>query len=203
MRMYPAGYFRGLREAAGRLGILFIDDEIAMGFGRTGRIFAYQHAGVVPDLVCLSKGITGGMMPFSAVLATEGIYQAFYGGGLERAFLHSHSYCGNPLGCALGIEVLKMLEDMEVTALVGRLGDRLVDLMERYFRPFRYTWDIRSLGLVGAVELRRPDGSLLPPQMRLGRQIGLECMRRGVLLRPLGDVIYFLPPYVIGKTSWN
>ncbi|ACZ18484.1 adenosylmethionine-8-amino-7-oxononanoateaminotr ansferase [Thermanaerovibrio acidaminovorans DSM 6589] len=199
MRMYPAGYFRGLREAAGRLGILFIDDEIAMGFGRTGRIFAYQHAGVVPDLVCLSKGITGGMMPFSAVLATEGIYQAFYGGGLERAFLHSHSYCGNPLGCALGIEVLKMLEDMEVTALVGRLGDRLVDLMERYFRPFRYTWDIRSLGLVGAVELRRPDGSLLPPQMRLGRQIGLECMRRGVLLRPLGDVIYFLPPYVIGE----
>lgn len=199
MRIYPAVYFRELRRAAKRLGILFIDDEIAMGFGRTGQFLAFQHADPKdpPDILCLSKGITGGMMPFAAVLTTDEVYQAFYGGGLGRAFLHSHSYCGNPLGCALGIEVLKIFRQEDVIGRVRRLGDRLRALMERYFlgRPFAH--DVRSLGLVGALDLRDLDGAALRPDLRVGRIIGMECMRRGVLIRPLGDVVYFMPPYVV------
>lgn len=201
MRIYPKGYFEGLRRAASELGILFIDDEIAMGFGRTGQFLAFQHCELEspPDLVCLSKGITGGMMPFSAVLASEEVYRTFYGGGVERAFLHSHSYCGNPLGCALGIEVLRIFDDEGVLERVRILGEALEDFMRRHFGGLPFTWDLRRIGLVGALDLRRPDGSALPADMMVGRRVGRECMRRGVLIRPLGDVVYFLPPYVMGQ----
>ncbi|MCX7827990.1 MAG: adenosylmethionine--8-amino-7-oxononanoate transaminase [Thermanaerothrix sp.] len=199
MRMYPKGYFEGLRRAALELDVLFIDDEIAMGFGRTGEFLAFQHCSLErpPDLLCLSKGITGGMMPFSAVLASEEVYRAFYGGGLGRAFLHSHSYCGNPLGCALALEVLCIFEEEDVLDRVRALGEVLGDAMARHFGGSSLVWDMRRMGLVGALDLRNPDGASLPGELRLGRLIGLECMRRGVLIRPLGDVIYFLPPYVI------
>ena len=130
-----------------------------MGFGRTGTLFACQQAGVVPDLMCLSKGITGGMIPFSVVLASEGIYRAFYGGGVQRGFLHSHSYSGSPLGCALACTVLDLFEEEGILDRVARLGRFLRERVASELPRGPHLGEYRQIGLVGALELVEDPGT--------------------------------------------
>ena len=199
MRMYHPSYLRGLRALCDEFAVHFIADEIAVGFGRTGSLFACEQAGVSPDLMCLSKGLTGGFLPLSAVLTTDGIYQAFYAEyNAGKAFLHSHSYTGNPLACRVALETLAIFRDEPVLernrVLAAHLAQQLAPL-----RDHPNVGDVRQTGMIAAVELvadkasRRP----YPPTERRGLRIYLHGLKHGVLLRPLGDVVYFMPPYVV------
>jgi adenosylmethionine-8-amino-7-oxononanoate aminotransferase len=179
--------------------VFLIADEIAVGFGRTGTLFACEQGGIAPDFLCLSKGLTGGTLPLSAVLTTAGVYDAFYGDyAAGKAFLHSHSYTGNPLACRVALETLAIFRDEPVLErnrhLAVHLGRRLEAL-----RDHPHVADVRQTGMIAAVELvadkagRRP----FPAQQRRGLRVYLHGLEHGVLLRPLGDVIYFMPPYVV------
>ncbi|MEO5830878.1 MAG: adenosylmethionine--8-amino-7-oxononanoate transaminase [Rhodanobacter sp.] len=199
MRMYHPSYLTGLRALCDEFAVHFIADEIAVGFGRTGTLFACEQAGVSPDFMCLSKGLTAGFLPLSAVLTGEAIYQAFYAEySAGKAFLHSHSYTGNPLACRVALETLAIFREEPVLErnrqLAAHLGRRLEVL-----RDHPHVADVRQTGMIAAVELvadkasRRP----YPAQERRGLRVYLHGLRHGVLLRPLGDVIYFMPPYVV------
>jgi adenosylmethionine---8-amino-7-oxononanoate aminotransferase len=199
-RMYPAGYLKKLRGLATSAGILLVFDEIAVGFGRTGPMFALEHAGVAPDLICLSKGITSGTLPLSVVAVTEEIYQAFYGEYADqKAFLHSHSYTGNALACAVAVETLKIFRDEDVLAANRPKHAKLRAAVEERFRDYRHTGEVRSLGFICAVELIADRASKTPFDWkdRVGFNIYRKAIERGALLRNLGDLIYFMPPYVI------
>lgn len=198
MRMYPPVYLRRLREATARHGVHLIADEIAVGFGRTGRMFALEHAGIVPDLVCLSKGITGGFLPLAAVVTSEQIYQAFYADYAElRAFLHSHSYTGNPIACAAALESLAIFREERVLERVRERGAALERLARAAFDGLDFVGEYRQLGLVGAVELVEDRASRrgFDWRLRAGYRAYRRALERGVLLRPLGNVLYFMPPY--------
>ncbi len=204
MRIYPPVYLRRLRQATAARGIHLVADEIAVGFGRTGRMFAFEHAGVVPDLVCLSKGITGGFLPLSAVVTGEEIYRAFYADWSEgKAFLHSHSYTGNPLACAAALESLALFREESVLERVGALSRALERLAREALAGLEFVGEYRQLGLIGAVELvedraarRGFDGRL-----RAGYRAYRRALARGVLLRPLGNVLYFMPPYCVTEAE--
>lgn len=199
MRIYPPIYLRKLRALCDRYEIHYIADEIAVGFGRTGRFFANEHAEVAPDLLCLSKGITGGTMPLAAVLATQKIYDAFYDDYVSlKAFLHSHSYTGNPLACAVAVETLNIFKDERVLenlpermAMLDRHGKELATLPQ--------VGEFRRCGMIAAVELVSDKATKepYPWQQRRGYQVYQQALRRGALLRPLGNVIYFMPPLTI------
>jgi adenosylmethionine-8-amino-7-oxononanoate aminotransferase len=196
MRIYPPVYLQKLRRLCDACEVHYIADEIAVGFGRTGRMFANEHAGTAPDLMCLSKGITGGYLPLAATLATDEIYRAFYDDyATLKAFLHSHSYTGNPLACALAVEVLKIFEEERV--LEG-LQSR-IDILDRYaprFTDLEQVGEFRRCGLVAAAELvqDKKAKSPFPWQERRGYRVYREALQRGALLRPLGNVVYFMPP---------
>jgi adenosylmethionine-8-amino-7-oxononanoate aminotransferase len=200
MRIYPPAYLRRLREATARRGIHLIADEIAVGFGRTGRMFALEHAGVVPDLVCLSKGITGGFLPLSAVVTNEEIYGAFYADyGELKAFMHSHSYTGNPIACAAALENLAIFREERVLERVGALAAALERLAREAFTGLDFVGEYRQLGLIGAVELVEDRAARrgFDWRRRVGYRAYRRALARGVLLRPLGNVLYFLPPYCV------
>jgi adenosylmethionine-8-amino-7-oxononanoate aminotransferase len=196
MRIYPPIYLSKLRALCDRYQVHYIADEIAVGFGRTGRLFANDHAGVSPDLMCLSKGITGGYLPLAVTLATENIYQAFYDDySSMKAFLHSHSYTGNALACALGVEVQRIFDEE------GILEDtmprqKLMAGQAGRFESLRQVGEFRQLGMVGAVEmvLDKENRTPYPWQERRGREVYRRALAQGALLRPLGNVIYFMPP---------
>ncbi len=199
MRMYHPRYLAGLRRLCDEFEVHFIADEIAVGFGRTGSLFACEQAQVSPDFMCLSKGLTGGFLPLSAVLTTEAVYAAFYAEyNAGKAFLHSHSYTGNPLACRVALETLAIFRDEPVLArnreLAAHLQQRLAPLREH-----PQVADVRQCGMIAAVELvadkrsRRP----YPAEERRGLRVYLHALQRGALLRPLGNVIYFMPPYVV------
>lgn len=200
MRVYSPVYLRKLREATLRLGVHLIADEIAVGFGRTGKMFAFEHAGITPDFVCLSKGITGGFLPFSAVFTSDEVYRAFYAEYASgRAFMHSHSYTGNPLACAAALENLAIFRDEGVLARIGVLSKVLADAAHSAFDGLPFAGEYRQAGLIGALELvqdretkRGFDGAL-----RLGYRAYRKALEKGVLLRPLGNVLYFMPPYCV------
>jgi adenosylmethionine-8-amino-7-oxononanoate aminotransferase len=199
MRMYDAAYLTGLRKLCDEFGVHLIADEIAVGFGRTGTLFACERAGITPDFLCLSKGLTGGFLPLSAVLTTKPIYDAFYAEYASgKAFLHSHSYTGNPLACRAALETLAIFRDEPVLernrALAARVAARLAPL-----RDHPNVADVRQTGMIAAVELVRNARSRepFPAAERRGLRVYLHGLERGVLLRPLGDVIYFMPPYVV------
>lgn len=199
MRMYPAEYLRRARQACDRYGVHLIADEIMVGFGRTGTLFACEQAAITPDFLCLSKGITGGFLPLAAVLTTQSIYDAFYAEyQARRAFLHSHSYTGNPLACAAACAVVEMFEQGDW--IERNRGS--AQLLAKALAPLRdhpNVADVRQTGMIAAVELVRDRATREPFDWRERR--GLKVYRhglsRGVLLRPLGDVVYFLPPYCI------
>ncbi|MBS0566951.1 MAG: adenosylmethionine--8-amino-7-oxononanoate transaminase [Proteobacteria bacterium] len=199
MRMYHPAYLAGLRRLCDEFEVHLIADEIAVGFGRTGTLFACEQANVTPDFLCLSKGITGGFLPFSAVLTTARVYDAFYAEyAAGKAFLHSHSYTGNALACRAALETLAIFRDEPVIArnrvLAQRLRERLAPLADH-----PHVAEVRQTGMIAAVELVRDKATRAPFPVaeRRGLRAYRHALAQGVLLRPLGDVIYFMPPYVI------
>ncbi len=199
MNMYSPAYLAKLRDLCTQRDIHLVADEIAVGFGRTGRWFACEHAKVVPDFLCVSKGLTGGYMPFAAVVVQdEDVFDAFYGDYIEyKAFYHSHSYTGNPMACRLALEVIDIMEDEVLAALPGRM-DALASVL-RKLSTLPCVGETRRCGFIGAVELvaDRATKQPFPAAERVGWRVYLEALKRGALLRPLGDVIYFLPPLTI------
>jgi adenosylmethionine-8-amino-7-oxononanoate aminotransferase len=199
MRMYDAVYLELLRDACDRHGVHLIADEIAVGFGRTGTMFACEQAGITPDFLCLSKGLTGGYLPLSVVLAGERVYAAFYDEYSKlRAFLHSHSYTGNPLACAAALATLRIFAEDDVIernrALARHLGVRCAELGE-----LPGVAEVRQCGMIVAAELSRAGNRRTPYpwQERRGLRVYQHALANEALLRPIGNVVYFMPPYVI------
>jgi adenosylmethionine-8-amino-7-oxononanoate aminotransferase len=200
MKIYPPVYLKKLRKLCTAQSIHMIADEIAVGFGRTGKMFACEHADVSPDILCLSKGITAGYMPLSLVLATEEIYSAFYGDYADlKAFLHSHSYTGNALACAVARESLQIFRDENVLARNEIKSRMLAEKAARLFKDHPHVGEYRQIGMIGALELvsERKTKEPFDWQRRVGYGIYRIALDKGVLLRPLGNVIYFMPPYVV------
>jgi adenosylmethionine-8-amino-7-oxononanoate aminotransferase len=197
----PPGYLRGVRELADRYGVLLIADEVATGFGRTGRMFACEHEGVAPDIICLSKGLTGGYMPLAATIATEEIYSAFLGEFSElKTFFHGHSYTGNQLGCAVALAGLDIFEREDVLA---RLAPRIAQLADWLARiaAHPHVGDVRQAGLVAGVELVRERATKEPYawEEKRGWRVAHEARERGVLIRPLGNTVVIMPPLSIAE----
>jgi adenosylmethionine-8-amino-7-oxononanoate aminotransferase len=199
MRMYHPVYLQLLREACDRHGVLLIADEIAVGFGRTGTLFACEQAGISPDFMCLSKGLTAGYLPLSAVLTTEPIYAAFYDEYSKlNAFLHSHSFTGNPLACSAALASLALFREDDVLkrnqALAAHMGARARELESQ-----PHVAEVRQTGMIVAIEWVRDKTARepFPWQERRGLRLYRHAIERGVLLRPVGNVVYFMPPYVI------
>jgi adenosylmethionine-8-amino-7-oxononanoate aminotransferase len=199
MRMYDPVYLTRLREVCDRYGVHLIADEIAVGFGRTGTLFACEQAGITPDFLCLSKGLTGGYLPLSAVLTRESVYQAFYDDyATLKAFLHSHSYTGNALACSAALATLDLFERDDVIARNRVLASAMAEATAS-FADHPHVAEVRQTGMILAIELVRDkhDREPYPWQERRGLRVYRHALERGVLLRPLGNVIYFMPPYVI------
>lgn len=198
MRMYHPTYLSQARALCDAYGVHLIADEIAVGFGRTGTMFACEQAQISPDLLCLSKGITGGFMPLSAVLATDAIYQRFLAPSRERAFLHSHSYSGNPLACAAALETLAIFRDEDVLIRNKQTAAHMA-LLAQPLKLHPCVADVRQTGMILAIELAA-DGrgkTAFPSHDRRGQRAYRYALENGVLLRPLGDVVYWMPPYCI------
>jgi adenosylmethionine-8-amino-7-oxononanoate aminotransferase len=199
MRMHHPVYLSLLRAACDRHGVHLIADEIAVGFGRTGTLFACEQGGISPDFLCLSKGLTGGYLPLSVVLTGETVYAAFYAEyTAQRAFLHSHSYTGNPLACAAALATLAQFARGGVLernrALAARMAARVAPL-----RDHPHVADVRQTGMILAVEFVRERATRTPYDWteRRGLAMHRHALSREVLLRPIGDVIYAMPPYVL------
>lgn len=197
--MYDPVYLKLLRAACDRYGVHFIADEIAVGFGRTGTLFACEQANMRPDFLCLGKGLTGGYLPLSVCMTTENIYQAFYAEyAAQKAFLHSHSYTGNPLACAAALATLDIFRDDDVIernrALAAHMARQVAPLADH-----PHIAEVRQTGMIAAMEMVRNKTRRepYPWQQRRGREVYRYALEQGVLLRPLGDVVYFMPPYVI------
>jgi adenosylmethionine-8-amino-7-oxononanoate aminotransferase len=199
MRMYDARYLTLLREACDRHGVHLIADEIAVGFGRTGTLFACEQAGIRPDYLCLSKGLTGGYLPLSVVMTTQAVYAAFYDEYVQlNAFLHSHSYTGNPLACAAANATLEIFREQPVLERNRETARRMGTSVE-HLRDHPHVAEIRQRGMILAIELvkDRATRAPYPWQERRGLRIYRHALERGALLRPLGTTLYFMPPYVI------
>lgn len=204
MRIYPPVFLKKLRALCDRYNVHLIADEIATGFGRTGKMFACEHAGVSPDMMCLSKGLTGGYMPMALVATTDQVYDAFYADYAEgKAFMHSHTYCGNPLACSAAVEVLNILRDENILDQVNQKAVYFNRLIRERLGDLNWVGDIRQIGLINAVELVRDKTAktAFDPKKRSGYQVYRQALKKGVLLRPLGDVIYFNPPLTVGEEA--
>lgn len=205
MVVWPAEFLAGVRRLCDEHGVLMIADEVLTGFGRTGRLFACEHAGITPDIICLSKAVTGGYLPLGVTVATERVYEAFLSRDRTRTFFHGHSFTGNPLACALAIASLELIQE---TGAVDKVG-RIERWLRRGLEPLashRSVGDVRVLGGVGIVELvtdkaTKSAGGYLDD---VGPTLTRAFLDRGLLLRPLGNVVYAMPPYVIteDETAW-
>ena len=169
-------------------------------------MIAFDHAGVSPDIMCLSKGLTGGYMPMSLCVTTQEIYDAFYADySTGKAFMHSHTYAGNPLGCSAGIEVLNILKDENIIENAQKNAIYFNNIINEKFLSIKNVGEVRHIGLINAIELVKDKNSKEPfdSKLRLGYQIYKKALKKGVLLRPLGDVIYFNPPLIIEKEDMD
>ncbi len=205
MRMYDPIYLSLLREACDRYGVHLIADEIAVGFGRTGTLFACEQAGISPDFLCLSKGLTGGYLPLAVVLTWEDIYEVFYDDYQNlQAFLHSHSYTGNPLGCSVALATLELFKRDNVIERNRELA-RAMQTATSHFQEHPHVAEVRQRGMILAIEMVRDKMTRepYPWQERRGLIVYQHALKQGVLLRPLGNVIYFMPPYVITEEQIN
>jgi adenosylmethionine-8-amino-7-oxononanoate aminotransferase len=192
MHMYHPLYLKEARRLTKRYDVHLIADEIMTGFGRTGEMFGCDHASITPDFMTLSKGLTGGYLPLSVVMTTNEVYEAFYCDYNEyKAFLHSHSYTGNPLACSTALAVLEIFKEERVIAKNRKTSAYIWECAKRFER-LEVVKEVRQQGMVLAIELQG-----YTPQERIGLRIYTEALKRGVLLRPLGSVIYFMPPYTI------
>jgi adenosylmethionine-8-amino-7-oxononanoate aminotransferase len=198
MRMYHPAYLRRARQLCDEHGVHLIADEVAVGFGRTGTLFACEQATISPDLLCLSKGITGGSMPLAAVLATQSIYDGFLSPSRERAFLHSHSYTGNPIACAAALECLAIFAQDDVIVSNRAKANRMAELA-RPFADHPHVADVRQTGMIVAIELAANGRGKTPypPEQRRGQRAYRRALELGVVLRPLGEVLYWMPPYCV------
>ena len=199
MIVAPPEFLKRVRELATQYNVLLIADEVATGFGRTGRMFACEHAGVSPDLMALGKGITGGYLPLAATLATDEVYSAFLGDySAQKTFFHGHTYTGNPLACAAAIASIDLFGKDGVLAHVARKADLLAQKL-RAVAQLDHVGDIRQLGLMVGIELVRDKQTREPYawEERIGIRTITEARSRGVILRPLGNVIVLMPPLCI------
>ena len=194
MRMYHPLYLRRARELCDRHEVLLIADEIMTGFGRTGTMFACEQAGIAPDFLCLSKGITGGTLPLSCVLSTDDVYEAFYDDSVARGFLHSHSYTGNPIACRAACTVLDILErDRVLEATRGKA--KRFDALAAPLSAHAAVRDWRRLGMIWAFEVATGAADFAPRAFEI-------ALRHGALLRPIGNTVYFMPPYAIDEEAF-
>jgi len=199
MRMYDPVYLKLLRAACDKYNVHLIADEIAVGFGRTGTLFACEQAAISPDFMCLSKGLTGGYLPLSAVLTTNQVYQAFYDDYQKlTGFLHSHSYTGNALACRAGLATLEIFQQQAVIENNKQLAVIMAKVAER-FNEHPHVSEVRQTGMILAIEMvkNKVTREPYPWQERRGLKVHQYALSKGVLLRPLGNVIYFMPPYII------
>jgi adenosylmethionine-8-amino-7-oxononanoate aminotransferase len=189
MLMQPAGYLRRVRELCDEHGVLLICDEVATGFGRTGRMFACDHEQVTPDLMCVGKGLTGGYLPLAATLATDRVYEAFLGRHEDlKTFFHGHTYTGNPLACAAGIATLQTFERERTLELLGPKIELLERLLAQRITALPGVAEVRQRGFMVGIELTESE-----PSERLGHRVTLAARRRGAIIRPLGDVVVLMP----------
>jgi len=199
MQVHPAGFLRRVRELTRKYGVLLIVDEVATGFGRTGKMFACEHEDVAPDMMCLAKGITGGYLPLAATLTTQQIFDGFLGDVSEhKAFYHGHTYTGNALGCAAGVASLELFEENKI---IESLPEK-ISLIKNYFQRiagFEYVGDTRQCGLMGGIEIVKDKDSKesFAYEKGVGAKLCLAMRDRGVMMRPLSDVIVVMPPVAI------
>jgi adenosylmethionine-8-amino-7-oxononanoate aminotransferase len=193
MLLHPDGYLRAVRELCDTYNILMVVDEVATGFGRTGTMFACEREGVVPDLMSVAKGLTGGYLPLAATLATERVFEGFLGRFDQfRTFFHGHTYTGNPLACAAALATLKVFEDEQTLAALQPKIALLGTLLEDSVAPLPAVAGIRRRGFMTGIQLTD-----FPLQERMGHQVTLAARARGAIVRPLGDVIVLMPPLSI------
>ena len=196
----PVAYLQALREITQEHDILLICDEVATGFGRTGRMFACEHASVCPDILCVAKGITGGYLPLAATLTSEKIFSAFLAPYEEfKTFFHGHTYTGNPLACAAALASLAVFEQEQVLDKLTEKIALLTDRLRRDFAPLTHVADIRQWGMMIGVELMRDRERQIPyaAAEKIGFRVIQEARRQGVIIRPLGRVIILMPPLSI------
>jgi adenosylmethionine-8-amino-7-oxononanoate aminotransferase len=193
MAMHDPAYLRAARAACDRHGVHLVVDEIATGFGRTGTMFAHQQAGIRPDFICLSKGLTGGTLPLAAVLTTDAVFDAFYDDDAARGFLHSHSYTGNPLACRAALATLDIFERENVLAVNLERGAMIDGLLAPLHRHERVR-NARRLGMIWAWDI-------VGAPADFARRYARHALREGVLLRPIGATLYAMPPYVLEEDT--
>ena len=195
----PSGYLKGVRELCTKYNILMIADEVATGFGRTGKMFACEHEDVVPDIMCLSKGITGGYMPLAVTIATDEIYNVFLGEFKDlKTFFHGHSYTGNPLACAAALACLDLFEK---EGTLKKLKKKIA-ILESWFREvldLQHVGDVRNAGMMAGVELVKDKKTREPYEWaeKVGWRVAYRAREKGVFIRPLGNVIVIMPPLSI------
>jgi adenosylmethionine---8-amino-7-oxononanoate aminotransferase len=196
----PVAYLQALHEICRRNEILFVLDEVATGFGRTGRMFACDHAGITPDIVCLAKGITGGYLPLAATLTSEEVFAAFLGEYKDfKTFFHGHTYTGNPLGCAAALANLELFQREKIVEKMQPAILYLHKRLEEEFLPMSHVSDVRQWGFMVGIELVQDKAvrKSYPPEQRIGHRVIREARKRNVMIRPLGDIIILMPPLSI------
>ncbi|MEW6740191.1 MAG: adenosylmethionine--8-amino-7-oxononanoate transaminase [Nitrospirota bacterium] len=205
MIVWPEGYLKGVRELCNKYNVLLIADEVATGFGRTGKMFACEHENVVPDIMCLSKGITNGYMPLAVTLSTDEIYNAFLGEFKDlKTFFHGHSYTGNPLACAAATASIDLFEKEEtlknMQPKIALLEERLKDIAD-----LQNVGNVRNKGLIAGIELVKDKTTKepYPWEEKIGWKVAYKAMEEGVLIRPLGNVIVIMPPLSISIENLN
>jgi adenosylmethionine-8-amino-7-oxononanoate aminotransferase len=205
MIVWPADFLAGVRRLCDQFHTLMIADEVLTGFGRTGRMFACEHAGVSPDVICLSKALTAGYLPLGVTVTTESLFDAFLSDDRSRTFFHGHSFTANPLACAVASASLQLFDERDVLGDVKRLERQLAAGLGQ-LKGLPVVGDIRVLGGVGAIELVAAHEVGGEPRYldSSGPRLAAAFLERGLLLRPLGNVLYFMPPYIItaSEVEW-
>lgn len=202
MRIYPPVYLKKLREACTRYNVHLIADEIATGFGRTGKMFSCDHAEITPDIMCISKGLTGGYLPMAITVTTQQIYDAFYDDYSKgKAFMHSHTYSGNPLACSAALAVMQTLREDKIFETAAENSVYLHERLIKELGDHPNVGEIHHIGLINAIELvaDKETKQRFESNKRTGYQIYKKALQKGLVLRPLGDVLYFNPPLIINK----
>jgi adenosylmethionine-8-amino-7-oxononanoate aminotransferase len=204
MLVQPPGYLRTVKELCDAHDLFLICDEVATGFGRTGTMFACEQEDVVPDFLCLAKGLTGGYLPLAATLTTDRVHKAFLGQVEEwRTFFHGHTYTGNPLACAAALANLELFEEERTLERLGAKIDLLEQLLEELVAPLDHVAEVRRVGFMCGIELAADPrrGRAYDPEFRMGHQVALEARSRGAIVRPLGDVVVLMPPLSIAPEA--
>jgi len=203
MLVYPKGYLKGIRKLCTKYNILMIVDEVAVGFGRTGKMFACEREGIMPDLMVIAKGLTGGYLPVAATLATDRIFNAFLGEhDSKRTFYHGHTYTGNPLGCAAAIASIDIFKgEKTLQALWPKI--KLLETKLRKFKELKHVGDVRQCGFLAGIELVKDKRTKkeYPMSEKIGIKVIKEARKKGLIIRPLSDVIVIMPPLSISKVD--